>query len=219
MMAKLRVFLAEDHAVMREGLKLLVNTQPDMEVIGEAGDGRSAWQQTLELQPDVVVMDISMPEVSGAQAVRLLKESSPQVKVLALTVHEEKGYIRELLQSGVSGYVLKRAAADELIHAIRTVARGGRYLDPLLADQVIGGLVGPAETVRSERENTLSLREREVICLIAQGFSNKEIANQLEISIKTVETYKYRGMEKLGLNTRSDIVRYVMKKGWLTPGV
>jgi DNA-binding NarL/FixJ family response regulator len=217
-MAKLRVFLAEDHAVMREGLKLLVNTQPDMEVIGEAGDGRSAWQQTLELLPDVVVMDISMPEVSGAQAARLLKESSPQVKVLALTVHEEKAYVRELLQAGVSGYVLKRAAADELIHAIRTVARGGRYLDPLLADQVIGGLVGPPDTVRSEPEHNLSLREREVICLIAQGFSNKEIANQLAISIKTVETYKYRGMEKLGLNTRSDIVRYVMKKGWLTPG-
>jgi DNA-binding NarL/FixJ family response regulator len=114
--------------------------------------------------------------------------------------------------------VLKRAAADELIHAIRTVARGGRYLDPLLADQVIDGFVGPAETVRSEREQNLSLREREVICLIAQGFSNKEIANQLAISIKTVETYKYRGMEKLGLNTRSDIVRYVMRKGWLTPG-
>lgn len=202
---------------MREGLKLLVNTQPDMEVIGEAGDGRSAWQLCVDLQPDVIVMDISLPVISGVQVARLLKERSPDIQVLALTVHEEKGYLRELLQAGVSGYVLKRAAADELIHAIRTVARGGRYLDPLLADKVIGGLVNRSSPGGVEREQTLSLREREVISLIAQGYSNKEIAAQLEISIKTVETYKYRSMEKLDLHTRSDIVRYVMNRGWLAP--
>lgn len=211
----LRVFLADDHAVVREGLKALINAQPGMEVSGEAGDGRAACQQIRELLPDVAVMDVSMPEMNGAQATAELKRTCPQVKVLALTVHEDKGYLRQLLESGADGYVLKRAAAEELIHAIRTVAAGGVYLDPALAGEVVGGFVRKP-TVRGSLEGgELSDREAEVVRLIASGYSNKEIAAQLDLSVKTVETYKTRSMEKLGLRSRADLVRYALQCGWL----
>jgi DNA-binding NarL/FixJ family response regulator len=213
-MTKLRVILADDHAVVREGLKALVNGQPDMEVVGEAGDGRAAVQQVQELRPDVVVMDVSMPEVSGAQAAEQLKQSCPLVKVLALTVHEDKGYLRQLLAVGAAGYVLKRAAAEELIHAIRTVAAGGVYLDPTLAGKVVGGFVRNPATGTPAGED-LSERETEVIRLLARGHSNKEIAARLGLSIKTVETYRARSLEKLGLNSRADLVRYAVLRGWL----
>ena len=136
-MTKLRIFLADDHAVVREGLKSLVNAQPDMEVIGEAADGRTAWEQAKACQPDIVVMDLSMPQLNGAQATERLKQACPQVKVLALTVHEDKGYVHQLLQAGASGYVLKLAATEELIHAIRIVAAGGVYLDPTMARKIV----------------------------------------------------------------------------------
>lgn len=211
----LRVFLADDHAVVREGLKALINAQPGMEVSGEAGDGRAACQQVRDLLPDVAVMDVSMPEMNGAQATAELKRTCPQVKVLALTVHEDKGYLRQLLESGADGYVLKRAAAEELIHAIRTVAAGGVYLDPALAGEVVGGFVRKP-TVRGSLEGgELSDREAEVVRLIASGYSNKEIAAQLDLSVKTVETYKTRSMEKLGLRSRVDLVRYALQCGWL----
>ncbi len=214
-MNKLKIILADDHLVVREGLKLLINSQPDMEVVGEAGDGQSALTEALELQPEVVVMDVSMPELSGTIATRRLKEKAPHIQVLALTVHEDKSYLRELLQAGASGYVLKRSAGNELINAIHVVAGGGVYLDPLL----VGSLVGktpPNPLVESETpESVLSLRESEVARLIAKGYSNREIAGQLKVGVKTVETYKYRVMEKLHLKSRSDIVRYALKHGWL----
>jgi DNA-binding NarL/FixJ family response regulator len=212
---KLRIFLAEDHLVMREGLKLLINAQPDMEVIGEAANGVEAFQAALELVPDVVVMDVSMPELSGAHATRRVKEKSQDIKVLALTVHEDSGYLKDLLKAGASGYVLKRAAADELIQAIRIVAAGGVYLDPYLSNRPANTFVRNFYEASPSRENTLSLREREVMMLIAKGYSNREIAVQLDLSVKTVETYKYRGMEKLGLNSRADVVHYVLQQGWL----
>jgi DNA-binding NarL/FixJ family response regulator len=200
---------------VREGLKLLVNAQPDMEVVGEAGDGEAAWRRALELQPSVVVMDVSLPELNGVQATRRLKESLPQIKILALTVHESRGYLKELLQAGASGYVLKRAAAEELIGAIRTIAQGGMYVDPAMGGKVQEDLVEGADPGAAQDENTLSLREREVLCMIAEGYSNKEIAAQLKISPKTIETYKYRAMDKTGLRSRAEIVRYVVKQGWL----
>src|ERR1700676_1753603 len=166
---KLRVFLADDHAVVREGLKALVNAQPGMEVSGEAGDGRTACREIRKLQPDVVIMDVSMPEMNGAQATEQLKRDCPQVKVLALTVHEDKGYLRQLLEAGASGYVLKRAAADELIHAIRTVAAGGVYLDPALAGKVVSGFVQKPEGHAAAGTGELSEREIEVVSLIAAG--------------------------------------------------
>ena len=214
-MDKLRIFLADDHAVVREGIKTLVNAQPDMEVIGEASDGVSAWQQARDCQPDVVIMDISMPELNGAEATAQLKAACPTVKVLALSVHEDTGYLRKLLEAGASGYVLKRSAADALIQAIRMVADGGIFLDPLLAGKVVGNLVGASAAPGEPASAALSERETDVVRLIAQGYSNKEIATQLNLSVKTVETYKARAMEKLGLDSRVAIVRYALRQGWL----
>jgi len=214
-MAQLRIYLADDHTVVREGLKALINAQPQMEVIGEAGDGRTACEQVQELQPDVVVMDVSMPRLNGAQATAQLKQACPNVKVLALTVHEDKGYLRLLLEAGASGYMLKRAAAEELIHAIRTVAAGGVYLDPALAGKVVKSFVGAPTDKGVFEGSDLSDREAEVVRLIAAGYTNKEIASRLALSVKTVETYKARSMEKLGLDSRADLVRYALQRGWL----
>jgi DNA-binding NarL/FixJ family response regulator len=214
-MAELRIFLADDHAVVREGLKALINSQPDMQVIGEAEDGRAACQRARDLQPDIVILDVSMPHLNGAQAAEQLKRVCPNAKVLALTVHEDTGYLRQLLKAGAAGYVLKRSAAEELIHAIRIVAAGGIYLDPNLAGKVVDRFVRKPSTNTALQGSDLSDRETEVLRLIAQGYSNKEIAAQLNISIKTVETYKARSMEKLGLHSRVEIVRYGLQQGWL----
>ena len=211
---KLRVLLADDHAIVREGLKALINVHPDMEVVGEAADGRTACSKTSELHPDVVVMDVSMPDVDGVHATREVRRQSPAVRVLALTVHEERSYLRELMEAGASGYVLKRSAAEDLVHALRVVARGDVYLDPSVAAVVLGKLARTRPQENSENVE-LSARETEVLQLIAQGHSNKEIAGRLDISIKTVETYKARSMEKLGLAGRADIVRFALQKGWL----
>jgi DNA-binding NarL/FixJ family response regulator len=186
-----------------------------MEVIGEAGDGLEAWQRAKELEPDVVVMDISMPECNGAQATERLSAECPAVKVLALTLYEDEEYVRQLLQAGASGYVLKRAAAEDLTQAIRTVAAGGVYLDPRMAGKVVGGYIRKATPEGEPRRSDLSERETEVLRLIAWGYSNKEIAAQLHISVKTVETYKTRLMEKLEFRSRVDLVHYALQQGWL----
>jgi DNA-binding NarL/FixJ family response regulator len=213
-MAELRIFLADDHAVVREGLRSLVNGAPGMVVCGDAADGLAACEQIERLLPDVAVMDVSMPVLGGAEATARLKRSCPQVKVLALTVHEDRGYLHRLLEAGACGYVLKRAAAEELIHAIRAVAAGGTYLDPAIAGKVVGGFVRP----RPAEGGELSEREIEVVRLTAAGHSNKEIAAQLELSVKTVESYKARSLEKLGLHSRADLVRYALQRGWLRDG-
>ena len=214
-MGKLRIFLADDHPVVREGLKSLINAQPDMEVIGEAADGRLTLRRAKQLQPDVAVIDISMPELNGAQVTERLKVTCPQMRVLALTVHEDASYLRQLLQAGASGYVLKRGAAEELIHAIRTVAAGGVYLDPSLAGRLVSSYLGRQPPDPTAQRGDLSERETEVLRLIALGYSNKEIAAQLGIGVRTVETYKTRLMEKLELRSRADIVRYAVQQGWL----
>ena len=213
-MSKLRVFLADDHAVVREGLKALINAQPGMEVVGEAADGRTACTRAMETRPDVVVMDVSMPHLNGVQATRELHGLCPDVKVLALTVHEERSYLRDLIEAGASGYVLKRSAAEDLVHAVQVVARGDMYLDPSVTAVVLGNF---ARTRPKDDHVTAALsdRETEVLQLIAHGYSNKDIAARLEISVKTVETYKTRSMEKLGLTGRADIVRFALHKGWL----
>lgn len=213
-MTKLRVFLADDHAIVREGLKALINGQTGMEVVGEAADGRTACAKVKEILPDVVVMDLSMPELNGVQATRELCSQCPTVKVLALTVHEERSYLRDLIEAGASGYVLKRSAAEDLVHAVQVVARGDVYLDPSVTAAVLGKLArrGPPSDSSSL---DLSERETEVLQLVAQGHSNREIAGRLKISIKTVATYKARSMEKLGLTGRADIVRFALQKGWL----
>ncbi|MHC5541901.1 response regulator, partial [Singulisphaera rosea] len=212
---KLRIVLADDHNVIREGLRALIDSQPDMEVVGEAPEGETACRRSAELVPDVVVMDISMPLLGGAQATERIRRESPGVKVLALTVHEDRGYLQQMIQAGASGYLLKRAAADDLIQAIRTVARGGTYLDPNLTGELLGDLVQ-----RSPRPNSptqaLSDREEEVLRLIARGFTNREVASQLEVSSKTIETHKARAMEKLDLESRAAIVAYAIRAGWLS---
>ncbi len=211
----LRVFLADDHEMIREGLKMLIKEHADIEVIGEADSGRAAWQQIKQLQPDIVVTDISMRDMNGAQLTKRLKQEYPHIKVIALTGFEDQNYLRQLLQAGVSGYVLKRVAAKELINAIRIVANGGFYLEPSLASRVVEGYIGRQSNTSINPGGDLSEREEEVLRRIALGYSNKEIAAQLDISVKTVETYKTRLMEKLDLHSRVDIVRYALQQGWL----
>ncbi|MBN9118506.1 MAG: response regulator transcription factor, partial [Planctomycetes bacterium] len=203
---------ADDHAIVREGLRSLVNSQSEMEVIGEASDGPSAVSMTESLDPDVVVMDVSMPGLNGVQVAAQLRTARPGRKVLVLTVHEDKGYLRQLIEAGATGYVLKRAAASELVQAIRAVADGGTYLDPTLAASLVDDFVRPAPEPSTVE---LSERESEVMRLIALGYSNKEIAAQLKLSVKTIETYKTRSMEKLHFRSRVDIVRYAAQRGWL----
>ena len=214
-MSKLRIMLAEDHETVREGLKLIVGAQADMEVVGEAADGRQAVALAQALLPDVVVMDVSMPQLNGLKATEKLKQICPQVKILTLTRHADDGYLQQLLRAGASGYVLKQSAASELIHAIRAVASGGKYLDPAVAGKVMGNYVGRSASFRVNTERGLSDREAEVLRLIAWGYSNKEIAARLELSVKTVEAHKANAMKKLGICSRIDIVRYALLQGWL----
>lgn len=213
-MSKLRVLLADDHGIVREGLKALLSGHPGMEVVGEAHDGRTACASAKALQPDIVVIDVSMPGMNGIEATRDIRRDCPQVKVLALTVHEERSYLRELLDAGASGYVLKRSAPEDLVHALQVVARGDVYLDPSVTAVVLGRLAR-AHPAKDAAAVDLSERETEVLQLISQGYSNKEIAARLQLSTKTVETYKARSMEKLGLRGRADIVRFALQRGWL----
>lgn len=216
-MAEVRVFLADDHAIVRGGLKALIDAQPGMTVVGEASDGLEACALVAALRPDVVVMDVSMPGLTGSLATERLRRECPAVKVLALTVHEDKGYIRQLLTAGAAGYALKRAAPEELIRAIQVVAAGGAYLDPDVAAKVVGGFIkSPSRGIAKTGE--LSEREEAVARLTAAGHGNKEIAAQLDLSVKTVETYRARSLEKLGLKSRAELVRYAFQRGWLQDG-
>ncbi|MBV8857478.1 MAG: response regulator transcription factor [Acidobacteria bacterium] len=214
-MSKLRVFLADDHAVIRDGLRMLVNSQPDMEVVGEAADGREALARVRELLPDVAVLDISMPLLNGFQATERIRECCPQVKVLTLTRHADDGFVQQLLKAGSTGYVLKQSASDVLLAAVRAVAAGGTYLDPSVAGKVLGGLTRARVRPGAAPAAELSERESSVLRLVAWGHSNKEIAAQLGISVKTVEAHKANAMEKLNMKGRTDIVRYALLQGWL----
>jgi len=216
MLTKLRVLLAEDHTIVRDGLKWLINGQEDMEVVGEAEDGEAACRLAKDCAPDVVVMDVSMPRLGGAQATERLRRTCPDTKVLVLTAFEDKSYLRQLLKAGASGYLLKRAAVNELIHAIRTVASGGVYIDPTLAGKVVDSFVRQQPSGHAPQQgNELSEREADVLRLLARGHTYKEVAARLGIGVKTVETYKTRLMEKLELRSRADIIRYAVRQGWL----
>lgn len=211
----IRIFLADDHAVVREGVRSLLDRQADMEIVGEAPCGEKAWQRVRELRPDVVIMDISMPGLDGIQATRQLKNDRPEVRVLTLAADEDRAYLHQLWEAGASGYVLKRVAAEELIHAVRTVAAGKFYLDAVIAGNIIESYLRAEFSKDKSQGNGLSEREREVLKQIAWGYSNKEIAAHLGVSAKTVETFKSRLMEKLGLRSRPEIVRYAVRRGWL----
>ncbi len=208
------MFLADDHPVVRNGLRGLIDAEPDMVVVGEAFDGEAAVRAAAKLSPDVVVMDVSMPGVGGGEATVRIRRDCPGVRVLALTAHEDRGYLKQLLAAGASGYVLKRAAAADLVRAVRAVAAGETYLDPAIAGQVVAELTGP----RAGPAVELSDREAEVLRRVARGELVKQVAAALGIEGRTVETYKARAMEKLGLKTRVDVVKYAAEYGWLTGG-
>lgn len=212
-MNRIRVLLADDHTVARAGMRALLD-DPGLEVVAEAADGPSALRGCQDLQPDVAVLDYKLPGLSGAEVTARLRQDAPAVRVLVLSAHEERAFLRQVLEAGARGYVLKRAAAEDLVAAIRTVAGGGRYLDPALVGHVIDGYVG-AEPPPTGTGQPLSAREEEVLRLIAHGYVNKEVGARLDISVKTVETHKLRAMEKLGFDGRVDVVRYAHRQGWL----
>jgi two-component system response regulator NreC len=216
-MHKLRILLADDHAILREGLAVLINGQSDMEVVAQAANGLEAVRVAKDMPIDVAVLDVSMPGGGGAEAAQQIRDCCADTRVLALTRHANTGYVRRLLQAGANGYVLKKSAAEALISAIRVVAQGGTYLEPSLASAVLGRAFGTTGS-GDERQarDFLTLREEEVLRAIAWGRSNKEIAGELDISIKTVESYKSTATEKLDLRTRADIVRYAVSRGWLS---
>jgi DNA-binding NarL/FixJ family response regulator len=213
-MNKITVLIAEDHETVREGLKLILAGQSDLEVVGDAGDGRAAIELAQKLEPDVVLMDISMPNLNGLKATAKLKECCSKTSVLALTRHKDDSYLQQILRAGASGYVLKQSPASELVHAIRAVASGGKYLDPAVVGKVMGSYTG-RKTISSEPRPAITERETEVLRLISWGYSNKDIANRLDLSVKTVETHKTNAMKKLGMNSRIEIVKYAVAQGWM----
>lgn len=194
---------------------MLVSAQPDMEVIGEAKNGRMAIALAQQLEPDVVVMDISMPELNGLKATEKLKGLYPDLKILTLTRHTDDAYLQQLLKVGASGYVLKQSASSELIRAIRTVSKGNTYIDPALTKRVINNFVSARPARGATASTSLSGREEEVLRFIAWGYSNKEIAARLSLSVKTVEAHKTNAMQKMGMKSRIDIVRYALLQEWL----
>lgn len=212
-MDRIRVLLADDHTIARAGMRALLD-DPGLEVVAEAADGHAALARSLDLRPHVAVVDYNMPGRTGAEVAVQLRREAPGVRVLVLSAHEDRAFLKQALEAGAKGYVLKRAAADELKAAIRVVAAGGVYLDPAMAGHLVAGFVG-AEVPPTGTGQPLSGRETEVLRLLAQGFVNKEVAVQLDVSVKTVETHKLRAMEKLGFDSRVDLVKHAYRQGWL----
>jgi DNA-binding NarL/FixJ family response regulator len=215
-MARIRIVLADDHPIFLNGVRDLIQAEQDLDLVGEASSGLAALKVIREKQPDVAVVDISMPEMNGILLGRRLAAEMPAVKILALTLHEERAYLKQALNVGISGYVLKRSAAETLVQAIRAVVVGGLYVDPAIASRMFnGGSDGATRQRRNVTLPELTDREAEVLKLVALGFTNKEIAHQLDLSVKSIETFKARGTEKLELRSRAELVRYACAQGWL----
>src|SRR4051794_40480428 len=208
MFRKIRILLADDHAVVRKGFKLILNQEPDMEVIAEAGDGRDAVKLALELRPDVIVLDIAMPEVNGVEATRRIAENCPECEVLILSMHKDPVYVRESLRAGAKGYLLKESIDEDLLRAVRAVANGDGFLSP----EISGPLLDDYQQT-SDPFDTLTARERQVLQLLAEGKVAKEIATALDISVYTVDAHRGRIMKKLALRSLGELVKFAMRKG------
>jgi DNA-binding NarL/FixJ family response regulator len=212
-----KILLADDHAVLRVGLRLLLNSQPDFEVIGEAASGLEALDLAASLQPDLILLDLSMPGLSGLDSLPQLRRRAPQARILILTMHDDPQYLRQALKNGAAGYVLKKAADVELLSAVRAVLRGEVYVHPSMTRGLLEDLLPQAEsTDELSLWNTLSEREQEVLRQVALGYTSAEIAEKLTLSVKTVETYRARGMEKLGLTNRAALVRFALGRGLIS---
>jgi two-component system, NarL family, response regulator NreC len=212
-MSTIRVLLADDHETVREGLRLLLDSQPDIEVVAEAANGQLAVEYALRLRPHVVIMDLSMPEMNGLAATRAIKQENPKTAVVALTRHDDAAFVEELRRAGAAGYVLKQSPSRALLDAIRAAATGDGYLDPFLQARSARTIDQPA--MPGHRSPTVSEREKQVLRMMAVGHSNKEIAQALAITVKTVEVHKANAMRKLRLRGRIDVVRYAILHGWL----
>ncbi len=210
----LTVFLADDHPIVMAGIKALVTEDSRFSVVGQASNGREVVREVNALRPDLLILDISMPGLNGLQVAERLRKECPDCRILALTVHEDRDYLRQLLAYGVAGYLLKRSAAEDLIRALTSVASGGLYLDPAIAGLAVS-LDATNESGAAQSGADLSQREEDVVRLTASGHSNKSVATMLGVSVKSIETYKARAMEKLGIRSRVDLVRHAMSKGWL----
>ena len=216
--AKIRVLLADDHAIVREGIKRILAEEPDIEVVGEAGDGLQAVEMAKKLKPDVAILDITMPALNGIEATRQIRSSLPHTHTLTLTMHEDDTYVFQLLKAGAAGYVLKRAAATDLVQAVRAAQRGEAFLYPSVAKAVVADYLKRLdEGEGKETYDGLTEREKEILTLVADGATNQEIARNLFISIKTVQTHRAHIMEKLDLHDRTKLVRYAIRKGLIEP--
>ena len=208
-MKKIRILLADDHAVVRQGFKMILAAQPDMEIVGEAGNGREAVESAARLRPDLVVMDVAMPELNGIEATRRIGEAAPHTRVLALSMHKDSVYVREVLRAGARGYLLKDSPAPDLVAAVRAVASGEGYLSPAVSNAVL-------DDYRRHVTNPIDLltsREREVLQMLAEGKTNKEIAGVLNLSVYTVDAHRGRIMEKLNLHSINELVRFAVRNG------
>lgn len=211
-MDKIRIVLADDHAILRDGIRSLIEDEADMVVVGEAEDGHSVVKLACELAPDIVLLDIAMPLLNGLEATRQIKRDCPIVKVLILSMHENEEYIRQALAAGAAGYILKDAAAKDLLGAIRTVYNGEAVLSPAITRLVIEEYLRWSDINTNDMANGLSQREREVLQLIAEGYTNKQIGEILSISVKTVQSHRANLMSKLDLHDRSELIKYAIRK-------
>ncbi len=214
-MNKIKVLLAEDHTIVRKGIRSLLDAEPDIEVVGEASDGREAVEKVEKLAPDVVLMDITMPQLNGLEATRQIKKLFPEIKVLGLTMYTNEEYIFQLLQAGASGYLVKQSAPAELVSAIQAVYRGDSFLSPLISKTLIDEYLKHSGNTGHQEDSydKLTIREREVLQLLTEGHSNRDIAETLHISLKTVGVHRVNIMEKLNIHNTTELVKYALRKG------
>ncbi len=215
--SKIRVLIADDHAILRSGLRMLIEAQPDMTVVAEAENGNEAIRMARDISPAVAILDVTMPGKGGLYAIHDILKNNPAVRILLLTMHEEPAFLRTALAAGASGYVLKKSVDADLLSAIRAVSKGRVYVDSELAATLVGQAVPERARDRDEPSGVLSERELQVLKLVAEGFSSREISEQIFIGTKTVETYRGRFAQKLGLKSRADIVRYALEIGLFKP--